>query len=285
MSQATGFAIEIRERYQDVAGIGGLRPSTRNPTNCCRAGSIVSRSRTASRRGLSPACWDSAAASGLPASICGFPKTSRPGSAGGRRCARGDIGDGDDRWGVGAASAAPARHRASEPFHLAPVLRFVSCQRSRSLFSAVMATGLADFLLPAWLWSAGPMSRLPQRNSAVRPDGPDPAICLRALRFRLARGRQDIGRGGGAAVGTVDRRYLQGGNCQEFVGDPRMGCAPAAHSSRRRRRLRSAARQPVGVGPHPLLRAARAKGRRWTHRRQRRHVRPAPTTNPSRRRP
>lgn len=198
------------------------------------------------------------------------------------RYARGDIVYGDDGWSFGAASAAPARHRASRSFHLAPVLRFVSCRRSRSLFSAVMATGVADFLLPAWLWSAGPMSRLPQRNSAVRSDGPDPAICLRALRFRLARGRQEIGRGGCTAVGTVDRRYLQGGNRQEFVGDPRMGRAPAARSSRRRRRFRSAARQPVGVDPHPLLRAARAKGRRWAHRCR---VRPAPSTNSSRRRP
>ena len=134
-------------------------------------------------------------------------------------------------------------------------------------FRRSMATRLADFLLQAWLRPAGPMSRLPRRDCSLRSDGLDPALCLRALRFRPARRREHIGRGGGASAGTVDRRYLQGGNRQGIADDPRMGRAPAARSRRCRPRLRPAARQPAGVGAHPLLRAARAEGRRWARRR------------------
>ncbi len=61
--------------------------------------------------------------------------------------------------------------------------------------------------------------------------------------------------------------------------------APVARARRRRRRLRSAARQPVGVGAHPLLRAAHARGRRWARRRWGRRCRPAPSANPALRRP
>ncbi len=136
------------------------------------------------------------------------------------RCARGDIGDGDDGGSVGAALAAVARDRLPEPFDLDPVLRLVSCRGSRSLFSAIVATRVPDFVLQAWLRPARPMSRLPRRDSSLRSEGIDPALCLLALRFRPAPRREDIGRSGGAAAGTVDRRHLQGGNRQEIAGDP-----------------------------------------------------------------
>jgi len=128
------------------------------------------------------------------------------------RCARGDIGDGDDGGSVGAASVAVARDRLPEPFDLDPVLRFVPRRGSGALLSAVVAIRLANFVLRAWLRPARPMSRLPRRDSSFRSEGIDPALCLRTLRFRSARRREDIGRSGGAAAGTIDRRHLQGGN-------------------------------------------------------------------------
>jgi hypothetical protein len=112
------------------------------------------------------------------------------------------------------------------------------------------------------------MSCLPRRDSVVRSDGLDPTPSLRALRFDL--------RGARISVEATAPRLEQSIDdiCKAEIADYRMGRALDAHCRRCRRRLRSTARQPVGVGAHPLLRAARARGGRWACRR----CRPTPST-------
>ena len=218
MSRETGFAIEIRERYQDV--VGDRWPAAVDPQpdellsswlhRLAIANGVAPRA-FAGVLGLGGGMWSPRLDVRLPKDLAawlGVRTGVAPEAMSAMAMSDGEL----------APLCLPLRETTRRSRSTwTPVLRFVPCRRSRSLFSAVLATRLADFVLPAWLRPAGPMSRLPRRDSAVRSDGLDPAICLRALRFRPARRREDIGRGGGAAAGTVDRRYLQGGNRQEFA--------------------------------------------------------------------
>ena len=221
MSRETGFAIEIRERYLDV--VGDRWPAALSPQpdellsswlhRLAIANGVAPRS-FAGVLGLGGGMWSPRLDVRLPhelAAWLGVRTGVAPEAISAMAMTEGALAP---------LLSAVARNRLPEPFDLDPVLRFVSCRGSRSLLSAIVATRLEDFLLQAWLRPAGPMSRLPRRDSSLRSDGIDPALCLRALRFRSARRREDIGRSGGAAAGTVDRRHLQGGNRQGIAGDP-----------------------------------------------------------------
>ena len=152
-------------------GIVGQPPSARSPTNCCRAGSIASRIANgvaprsfADVLGLGGGMWSPRLDVRLPHELAAWLGV-RTGVA----------PEAISAMAMTERAMAPLllplrETRLPAPFDLDPVLRIVSCRRSRSLFSAVLAARLADFLLPAWLRPAGPMSRLPRRDSAVRSE-------------------------------------------------------------------------------------------------------------------
>lgn len=224
--------------------------------SCCRAGSTALPSPTVSRRGHSPASSSWATECGRRASISGFHARSgrHPADRSDGRSTPNDIGDGDDWSSVDAAPAAVARERPPEPFDLDAVLSPVPCRRRSAVFSPSLAAGDAHLVLRAWSRSSGSMSRLSKRDCILRPDRTDAAALLRPMRLRSAHGIEGLRQNVGTTAGTVDRRYLQGGDGQGIDDDRRPDFAPAGRAYRCRRLIGEDAHEPVHVLAHGSMR-------------------------------
>ncbi|MEY9643995.1 Zn ribbon nucleic-acid-binding protein [Bradyrhizobium elkanii] len=263
MSCETGFAIEIRERYQDV--VADRWPAAVDPQPDELLSSWLHRLAIAN--GVAPQAF---------AGVLGL--------CGGMWSARLDLRLLQDlaAWLGARTDVAPEAISAMAMSDGALVPLWLplreTARRSRSTWIQYCPLCLADDRAPyfrrSWrlasriscfTHSCGLRDRCPACRAGIAPFAQTELVpqyvCVRCgfdLRGAAKISVEAVAR----RLETVDRRYLQGGNRQEFVGDPRMGGALAARSRRRRHRVRPAAHQPAGVGAHPLLRAARAKGRR-----------------------
>lgn len=80
-----------------------------------------------------------------------------------------------------ATPAAAARERAQASVDLATVLLLMPCRRRGPVFSPAVAAGIARVLLRAWMWLAGSMPRLWQRNRGIPTARTYPAAFLRTM--------------------------------------------------------------------------------------------------------
>jgi len=268
VSRETGFAIEIRERYLDV--VGDRWPAALSPQpdellsswlhRLAIANGVAPRS-FAGVLGLGGGMWSPRLDVRLPHELAAWLGV---------------------RTGVApeAISAMAMTEGALAPLLLP--LRETAC-RSRSTWTQFCALCLAEDRAPyfrrSWRLASriscfrhgcGLRDRCPACHGAIAPFAQTDLI----PHYVCARCGFDLRGVAKISVEASARRLERSIDdiCKAEIAKgsptiPRMGRAPAARPRRGRRRLGPAARQPAGVGAHPLLRAARAEGRRWAHRR------------------
>ena len=269
VSRATGFAIEIRERYRMLLGIVGLPPPSPQPDELLSswlhrlaiANGVAPRA-FAGVLGLGGGMWSPRLDVRLPHELAAWlgVRTGVPPEA---------------------ISAMAMTEGALAPL-LVAVARDRAC-RSRSTWLQFCALALPTIALPIFgdRWrlasrvscfrhGCGLRDRCPACRGGMAPFAQTDLI----PHYVCARCGFDLRGAARISVEAAARRLER--SIDDFCKAEIAKRSPAIHEWVARllrvpvvgrRRLRSAARQPVGVGAHPLLRAARAKGRRGRRRR------------------